>query len=365
MKLHRMMHILVITGLSIVSAQQGEKMRVGIIEFELQNDVGIENGGRIIAEWLASEMVRVGRFDVSERLSLGDVLAEQDLGLAGIVSDETAAAAGKIRGVQAIVTGSIMKIGSTISVTGKIIAVETGLVLKTSVVRAANLDALPHEIEVLANSLSEVSRDQFEIRLDLTKREQTYMSVGASIAPAFATNDAIDETYSAFAIGVHASVTSLKGSAWFHGYPIGDMRGIGIGGMYNITPFWGIVGEYGFMADDATDYVEVYYYILGVGIQPRHELSAKLMVIGGTTKGVIWVWDDDFEEVDGSFTFMPPLSYGVEINYRFEGPSAIMVRYISASLTDYTLTQHADPFDNFYQASQLSIIWQREFAIGR
>ena len=51
MKLRRLMHILVIAGLSIVSAQEGgKKMRVGVIEFELQNDVGIENGGRIIAE---------------------------------------------------------------------------------------------------------------------------------------------------------------------------------------------------------------------------------------------------------------------------------------------------------------------------
>lgn len=238
MNLTMMICALVIAGLSFLHAQDGrEKMRVGVIEFELQNDVGIENGGRIVAEWLASEMVRVGRFDVAERLSLGDVLAEQDLGLAGLLSDETAAEAGKIYGVQGIVTGSIMKFGSTISVTGKIISVETGLVLKTSVVMAANLDALPHEIEVLANSLSEVSREQFEIRLDLTKREQTYMAVGASIAPAFATNDGIDGSFSAFAIGIHASVTSQKGSGWFHGYPIGDMRGIGIGAMYNITPF--------------------------------------------------------------------------------------------------------------------------------
>ena len=238
MKLHRMILNLVIIGISSIFAQDGsEKMRVGVIEFEVQNDIGIENGGRIIAEWVASEMVRVGRFDVSERLSLRDVLAEQDLGLAGIVSDETAAEVGKIYGVQGIVTGSIMKIGSTISVTGKIIAVETGVVLKTSVVRASSLDALPHEIEVLANSLSEVSRDQFEIRLDLTKREQTYMAIGASLAPAFATNDAIDGSFSAFAIGIHASVTSSRGSGWFRGYPIGDMRGIAIGGMYNITPF--------------------------------------------------------------------------------------------------------------------------------
>ena len=190
------------------------------------------------------------------------------------------------------------------------------------------------------------------------------MSIGASLAPAFAVNDGADEAVSAFALGVHASVTSPKGSAWFHGYPIGDMRGIGIGGMYNVTPFWGVVGEYGFMADDATDYVEAYYFIMGVGVQPRHELSAKIMIIGGATRGVIWRWDD-FEDVEGSFVFIPPLSYGVEINYRLEGPSAITVRFIAAGLSDYTLTQHGDPFDNFYQASQLSLIWQREFAIGQ
>ncbi|MCK4579254.1 MAG: hypothetical protein KAU50_10720 [Candidatus Marinimicrobia bacterium] len=66
-----------------------DRMRVGIVEFREENDIGLENAGRIVGEWVASEVVRVGRFDVSERLSLEAVLLEQDLGLTGVLDDAT------------------------------------------------------------------------------------------------------------------------------------------------------------------------------------------------------------------------------------------------------------------------------------
>jgi len=341
-----------------------QKMRVGVIEFRAENDVGLENSGRIVAEWVASEIVRVGRFDVSERLSLESVLLEQDLGMTGVLSDATAAQAGKLHGVQGIVTGSIMKIGSTISVTGRIIATETGEVLKTSVVRAASLDDLPHEIEVLANALSEVSRAEFEIAQDLSKRQSSYLSVGAGLAPGASTTDGGFEG-SAFGVAIHASLTTAKYSIWLNGIPMGAMKHLSFGGMVNLTPFWGLVGEYGLITDDAIDYVESYYYLLGVGVQPRHEISAKIMIIGGTTKGQIWVWDDGFEWVGGAFELFPPISYGVEFTYRLAGNNTIGARFISAALTNYTpLKTHLDPFNNFYQVGLLTFTWQREFAVS-
>lgn len=351
------------------SAQDNQdKMRVGVIEFRAENDVGFENSGRIVAEWVASEIVRVGRFEVSERLSLESILLEQDLGLTGVISDETAAQVGKIHGVSGIITGSLMKIGSTISVTGRIIAVETGEVLKTSVVRADNLDALPHEIEVLANALSEVSRAEFEIQQDITKRRSSYLAVGGGIAPGFSRPDS-DLKDSGIGVAVYASLNTSRFSIWLNGVPLGGMLHLSFGGMYNISPFWGVVAEYGLITDQIIDEVSSFYYLLGIGVQPRHEISGKLMVIGGTTKGQIWVWDESegvegFEWVEGAFSLFPPASFGVELTYRLRGNNTVSARYIVASLSDYTLESHADPFGNYYEAGLLSIVWQREFAIS-
>lgn len=109
-----------------LSQDKGETNRVGIVEFRIENDIGLENAGLIIPEWLASEFVRIGRYEVSERLSLELLLEEQALGQAGFIEEETAAKVGKLYGVEGIVTGSVMRLGSTISVTGRIIASKRG-----------------------------------------------------------------------------------------------------------------------------------------------------------------------------------------------------------------------------------------------
>ena len=356
-----------------LSAQDSsEKMRVGIIEFQQENNIGLDNAGRIVAEWVASEIVRVGRFDVSERLSLLSVLQEQDLSLTGILDDASAVEVGKIYGVSGIITGSVMKIGSTISVTGRLIAVETGAVLKTAVVRASNLDQLPLEIEVLANQLSDISRAEFEIARDIARRNLSYLAIGGGLALGWSENAGngswVGTDFSAFGFAASVSYTTNRYSIWLQGIPIGDIKNLQVGAAYDLGQFMGLAAEVGFITDDAVNYVEVNYYALGAKFQPRHEFAMKVL-FGGSSSGLLWQWDSDDpggakEKVDGYLNLVPPATYSVEIIYRLGQRTLVLAKVASASLQEYTLANHADPLGNSYSGSIFFLTLQRELAIG-
>ncbi len=363
----------VICASGLASAQEPEaKMRVGIVEFTEQNEIGLENAGEIVAEWLASELVRIGRYDVSERLSLEVVLQEQDLGLMGLLDDSSTAQVGKLLGVNGIITGSVMQIGSTISVTGRIIAAETGAVLKTSVVRASSLDALPVEIEVLANQLSDISRAEFEIARDVTMRSLAYLAIGGGAALGWSENAGsigwVANNFSAIGIAASATYTTDRFSVWIQGVPIGAIKHLQLGSSLDINQFWGLAGEVGFITDDAVNSVFVNYYALGAKFQPRHEFAMKVL-FGGSSSGLLWQWDSNDpggakEEVGGYFNLVPPATYSVELVYRLKSRTTILAKIVSSALQEYTLEDHIDPLGNSYIGSIAFISIQREFPIN-
>lgn len=71
--------------------------------------------GEGLAEMLATELARTGRFTVVERQGLGDVVQEQGLGQSGLVRRETAAATGQILGAQYLVRGAVTEFAEQVS----------------------------------------------------------------------------------------------------------------------------------------------------------------------------------------------------------------------------------------------------------
>jgi len=354
---------------TVVSTQtSSDKIRVGIIEFKEENQIGLENAGKIIAEWVASEFVRINKFEVADRLSLEEVVKEQALGQTGLLSDSTVAQVGKLHGVQGIVTGSIMQIGPAISITGKIIDVETGKVLKTSAVRASSIDVLPDEIEVLANQLCDISRAEFQIQKDLYKRKLSYLGIGGGLAANFSANDRDEENLFAPGLSLSGFYTTNRYSLWLHGVPLSSIKSLNFGASVDLNQFWGLAGEIGFISDDAIDFVQVNYFAGGIKIQPRHELSLKIL-FGGSLSGTLWLWDvnhsgGEKEEVDGFYKFIPPASYSIEGLYRISPRLTITAKIVSAGLENYELKEHADPLNNYYQGFTFSIGLLKEFPIG-
>ena len=363
--------VLIILSQPILAQEMTKKTRVGIVELKEENDIGLENAGVIIPEWLASEFVRIGRYQVSERLSLELLIKEQALGQTGLIEDETAAKVGKLYGVEGIVTGSVMKIGSTISVTGRIIAVETGRVLKSSVVRAASLDDLPNEIEVLANELCDISRAEFEIAQDVEKRSYSYLAVGGGPVLAWSENSGsigwVKNNFFTAGIAATASFTTNRYTVWLQGVPVGGIKNLLVGGALSMNQFWGLAAETGFIADDKINSIFVNYYAVGFKIQPRHEMSVKVLV-GGSSSGTLWLWDDTDpggtkENVDGFFRLVPPSTYSVEMLYRLNPRLTILGKIFSTVLQDYSLTQHQDPLGKHYKTDVAFVALQWEFPI--
>lgn len=237
--------------------------------------------------------------------------------------------------------------------------------------RASSLDGLPHEIEVLANDLCDISRAEFEIAQDVEKRALSYLAIGAGPAMTGSINSGsigwVANEFFTMGIAATASLTASRFSVWLQGIPIGKIKTLLLGGTMNISRFWGVGGEAGFIADDLIHSVFVNYYAAGIKIQPRHELSVKVL-LGGSSSGLVWLWDATDpggakEEVAGFSRLMPPATYSVELLYRLSQRFTVLGKVIRSSLQEYTLEQHIDPLGKSYSSTVSFIALQMEFPI--
>jgi len=131
------------------------RMSVAVVEFNVMGDLGTEGGGAIVAEWLVSALGDSKVFALRERVLLKKVLAEQQLALSGVMDEgKTAAKIGKLYGLDAVISGSVFRWGSIITVSARLIDTETGAIKHTAEIRAGNMDAVPNRIKELARVLS-------------------------------------------------------------------------------------------------------------------------------------------------------------------------------------------------------------------
>ena len=101
--------VLGVFGISDALAQQSDKVRVAVMNFE-NNSTWTwwgDNLGRAAADELTTQLFKAGQFSIIERAQLDAILAEQDLGASGAVTASTAAKIGQLLGAQLMLTGSI------------------------------------------------------------------------------------------------------------------------------------------------------------------------------------------------------------------------------------------------------------------
>ncbi len=109
--------------------------------------------GENVSDMLTTEMLMGGYFDVLERSQIQKLLEEQHLGLTGAVDVQTAQKLGKIVGAQGIVIGSVGEYGrkiavglksgmlSTLSLSAKLVSVETGMIVWSASTSASSEDS--------------------------------------------------------------------------------------------------------------------------------------------------------------------------------------------------------------------------------
>ena len=128
------------------------KIKTAVVEFTEHGDVGIKDMGIIVTEMMTVSLNRTKAFIVYERISLDKIIKEQKLEMSGIIDDRTMAAVGKMHGVEAIVTGSVIKIGIWITITVKIIDTETAVIIDTAQRRFE--EAVIEELDSIADDLA-------------------------------------------------------------------------------------------------------------------------------------------------------------------------------------------------------------------
>ena len=129
-------------------------LKTAVVEFQERGSLGMQDAGTIIAEWLTTALNKTGGFEVYERLSLSTLLEEHRLGTSGLMDEKSIAEIGRIRGVEAIVTGSVSKLGSIYSVTAKVIDVATAKIITSADIKVNDVNAIVAEIDKLAWELA-------------------------------------------------------------------------------------------------------------------------------------------------------------------------------------------------------------------
>lgn len=109
----------------VLSLERQKKSKIAVIEFsDLQGHV--TTFGRYLAEELTTRLFRSGQFEVIERQLLNKVMEEQKLVSSGIIDAQSAITLGRILGVEAIASGTVTDLGTSVKVNARLISTETG-----------------------------------------------------------------------------------------------------------------------------------------------------------------------------------------------------------------------------------------------
>jgi hypothetical protein len=137
-----------------VAEIQPTKPRVAVYQFKVRGDLGIPDAGDIIGEWMIGALAATGRFTLMERVLLQKVFEENELQSSHLADESTVAAeAGRLYGVEAIVSGTAIKWGETISIEARLIDTGTGVIRATAGIKTNNRNNIPDQIDLLARKL--------------------------------------------------------------------------------------------------------------------------------------------------------------------------------------------------------------------
>lgn len=117
---------------------------IAVIEFpDLEGKV--PDLGRYLAEELTTRLFRTGRFRIIERQLMDKMMTEQKLSASGLIDEKTASKFGRILGVDALTTGTIADLNTSVKINARLIATDTGSVFA---VASVNIP-MTKEVEIL------------------------------------------------------------------------------------------------------------------------------------------------------------------------------------------------------------------------
>jgi tetratricopeptide (TPR) repeat protein len=148
-------------------ALQKRRDRISVADFEVRGDVGIPSAGRTIAENLLPAFKP--RFDLVEREQVGKVLDELRLVATDVAaSDEARQQVGRLARVRYLVVGSVTPLCG-LTVNARLVEVQTGLVVQTAKLIAADADDLVRRLPKLALLLQMTDEQKIAFEAELAQ----------------------------------------------------------------------------------------------------------------------------------------------------------------------------------------------------
>ncbi len=148
-------------------ALQKRRDRLSVADFEVRGDVGIPDAGRVLAENLLPAFRP--RFDLVEREQVGKVLDELRLEASAVAaSDEARQQVGRLARVRYLVVGSVTPLCG-LTVNARLVDVQTGLVVQTAKLIAADADDLMRRLPKLALLLQMTDEQKIAFEAELAQ----------------------------------------------------------------------------------------------------------------------------------------------------------------------------------------------------
>jgi hypothetical protein len=116
---------LLLTAVLITPSLAGEKMTMAIMDFE-GRDVSRSDASKV-SELIRTELVNTGEYILVERSQVDKILREQGFQMTGCTDVACAVQVGKLLSARKILVGSVMKIGDTITIAGRVVDVQRGI----------------------------------------------------------------------------------------------------------------------------------------------------------------------------------------------------------------------------------------------
>ncbi|MCK5527752.1 MAG: hypothetical protein KAJ05_11430 [Candidatus Latescibacteria bacterium] len=116
--------------------------RVAVIDFESIGDD--PNIGRGVTEIVRTELIKTGNYEVVERALLNKIIEEQRFQLSDLVDPSRAVELGKLLGADLILTGSVVKIGTSYTINARFIDVKTGMAKRAESIRGNEINELTY-----------------------------------------------------------------------------------------------------------------------------------------------------------------------------------------------------------------------------
>jgi len=328
MKIRLLAFFVSLLAISASFAEPQSALRTGVVQFEIKNDIGLENAGVIIPEILASYLKGFSTFNLIERVLLSKVFEEHELQLSGAIDEKMAVQVGQIFGVEALVTGSAMKIGETISIAGRTIKTQTGEILASGTVTFTDINTIELYLEELANLLAGVSKD--ELNRKRVEHELSKSKYGARLGAGFAQSQGGSGGMAGMLIGLYGQTKYVDGEFTGIAPVLGNAPMIAA--LVNVNPFthFGFGAGYLFNSDELDsselERISGQYHSLLLGLNIRATASLRGGVyMGPVIASSIGVSDyvggvkDLLEKYKGGFSLGDPIPPAIlmDIEYSF------------------------------------------------